>query len=95
MTMKDMVCNFQVGCFFYITMFFYPNQAVMTPQGAARVINHNYTTGTVQVLRMKDLKAWVMESYSQLYVQEFEGFLWGMEKPFRCNLTPYVQYYRY
>jgi hypothetical protein len=76
-------------------VFFYPNQAVVTPHGAARVINHNYYTGTVQVLRMKDLKSWIMESYSQLYVQEFEGFLWGMEKPFSCNLTPYVQYYRY
>lgn len=75
--------------------FFYPNQSVMTPNGAARVINHNYYTGTVQVLRMKDLKSWVMESYSQLYVQEYEGFLWGMELPFRRNLTPYVQYYRY
>ncbi len=76
-------------------MFFYPNQPVMTPQGPGRVIHHNYFTGSVQVLRLKNINSWVMETYPQLYVQEHEGFLWGMEKPFRCNITPYVQYYRY
>ena len=67
----------------------------MTPSGEARVVSHNYYTKLVHVLQKTGDNCWVEKKYHQLDIQEHEGFLWGMEKPFLKNKTSYVQLYRY